>query len=458
MLSFIIFNIFYCCIKYNFAQEPITDSLHCCLEKAGRVTKLEFLHDLTRQQWNTDPDKAMKYARMAYEISIKAHDSLNLAMAYKNMGIIYYLTGENEKALEYYNKALNVYTLLSDMRGISSCINNIGIIFKCFGEYDKALVLYKKSLLIDYKLDDNKALASTLNNIGEIYHLQGFYDKAIFFYKQSLFLEMKFNNYDGIGESFLNIGSIYQENGMYKESMENYKKALMLFIKTGNANRIALVCHDIGELFYSEKVFFYSYLYAKKSMNLRQKLGDKQGIASTSILLALIYEALGYNDLADEYLFKGLLMELELKNKKKISIALTNKGKMLYKSDEYDQAIKYFLNSLELALEMNAWPEILDNYEYLSESYFYLHDTSKGLYYNDLYKILYDSIKKESSEIKRTNYETNNTLIAVGDHEKTSIIDKLGTKNIKPLIFLSTIIITFLIIFLFLLNQKNKRN
>jgi len=452
-------GISFLCFSYiaTFADNNI-DSLKSELIKAQGKEKIEILHKLTREYWSIDPEEAMKYAGIAYESSLASNDSTNMALALKNTGIIYYFTGENKLALNYYEKALKIFTMRSDKKGISSCVNNMGIIYKDLGNYEKALESYQKSTEIDYQLKDEEALASTLGNIGEIYHLQGLYDKAISYYKNSLALEIKYKNYDGIGESFMNIGAVYQENDSYNESMENYNYALVIFKKTGNMNRLALTCHNLGQLYYSLKDYYKSFIYANWSYKLSQELDNKQGLAASANLLAIVYEATGDEELANDYLFKAIILDLELGNKKKISRALSNKGNMLMKAEEYEQAVSFFLNSIEFARDISAWPELIDDYKYLSEAYFQLKDTTLGLYYDDLYRILADSMKSEAKGIAVSDTKNNDTSLSKIISDKSKAAEKVCSSKTAYYIIFSSAFVIFLIVFIFLLTQKRGRS
>ncbi len=437
-----------------YSEEPDIDSLKIELTKSKAASKLEILHQLTHELRYNDPDEAMKYSRMAYELALSDHDSVNMALSLKNMGIENYYMGESDSALNNYHEALSIYLSLKNERGISGCLNNIGIIYMETGLYDKALGYYKKSARIDYSLGDEEGLASTLSNIGEIYHLQGNYDKALSFYEKSLYLEVKHKNYNGIGESLMNIGAIYEENGLFSESMQAYEKALDIFGVLGNKSRTAQVYHNLGQLYYSLNDIYHAYTCACPAMKLWKELDNRQGLASTTNLLAIIYEAAGDEDKANEYLFRAIMLDLELGNQKKVSIVLTNKGKMLFKEKEYSEAVNFFLNSLEISRDIGAWPEILDNYEYLSASYFQLKDSIQGRFYDDLFRILADSIKNESKKITSAEQRKSQSFISAGFINKSNDSTYSFLHNHFSYIIFSISFIVITIVFIFLLIQK----
>lgn len=444
-----------CFSHHTFSQGETIDSLKSKLVLAQSTEKIDLLHQLTRELWYYEPDEAMKYAEMAYQLSFSLNDSSNMAMALKNKGIVLYFTGENKNAINCYNKALKIYTKLNEKKGISSCVNNLGIIYMDLGNYKKALLFYQKSIQTDIELNDEQALASSLSNAGIVYHLQGMYDMAIAYYQKSLALEIKFKNYDGIGECLMNIGVAYQDNGMSPESKNYYDKALIIFKKTGNKNRFAMTCYNIAKMLYTQKDYFKSYLYIRHSLKIRYEIDDLQGIASGLNLLALIYEATGNDEKANEYLFKSLLMELELGNKRRASIVLSNKGMMLLKNEEYEEALNFFLNSMEIAKDINARPELLDNYQNLSKVYYLIDDSTRGLYYDDMYWILADSIQKDAKHFSKGSLFVKDS----NEKVKTSRVnhDLNGTETDKKMYYFifSAAFVIFIIVFIFLRSKKS---
>ena len=379
------------------AGDPVTDSLSNALLYAGGKEKIKLLHLLTRNLWGSDPGRASYYSIMAVKLSEASHDTSLMALSYKNSGIVSYFSGRYPDAIRDYRKALGFYQAVNDQSGISGCLNNLGIIYKDLGDYAQALNYYEQSAAIDLTIRDVDGLASTWTNIGEVYHLRGMYVKALEYYKKSLVIELSAGNTEGAAENYLNMGAACQENGNFSEALRYYDMALDIFTKAGNLNRVALTLHNIAYLYFSVNDLPRSFENANKALEIRRKLHDLQGIASTGNLMATLYEAAGETELAGEYFFDAIRLELKLGNRKKASMVLLDHGISLMKRKEYENAINFLLNSLEIAQSIAARPEIRDSYKNLSECYFRLKDMDKAYQYSDLYLMLADSMDRETA-------------------------------------------------------------
>ena len=87
----------------------------------------------------------------------------------------------------------------------------------------------------------------------------------------------------------------------------------------------------------------------------------------------------GETDKANEYLFKAVQLGLQLGNQKKVAIILLTKGNKVFKEGDSELALSFFLNSLEIALSINAKPEIRDvSIINCSEVYYKLNDFEKA--------------------------------------------------------------------------------
>ncbi|MEI6123610.1 MAG: tetratricopeptide repeat protein [Bacteroidota bacterium] len=406
--------VFVCLVFANsvFADNPL-DSLNQELGKAIGEKKIAVLNQLTRALWASKPEKALQFAQEAYALAEAINNREQMALALKNAGIVHYFMGENTEAIDLYTRSMVIFTQLNHQKGVSDCLNNLGLIYTDLCDYKKALNYYEQSLKIDIQRNNQQEQASTMSNMGAIYHLQGMYSKAMGYYLHSLWIEYKFKNNEGVGECLLNMGALYQETQNYAKGFKCYEAAMILFIKENNQNRIALTNHNLGMLYYSVNNNLKALNYTRTALTLRTQLSDQQGVASSCFLLANILDALKDTNQSNEYFFKAINLEMKLGNQKKVASALQDKADKLLKKGYFNIAIPYYLNSMEIARDINARPELLYSYERLSAAYYALHDAEMAMVYNRKYLLLSDSIMKDSKGLipvenimQTTSYET----------------------------------------------------
>jgi tetratricopeptide (TPR) repeat protein len=85
-----------------------------------------------------------------------------MAVAYNNIGIIYYNTGDTTKALGYYGKSVELNQKLEDKQGLAETYLNIASIKKEQGDYKQALEYGQKSLALQRELGNTPELRKVM--------------------------------------------------------------------------------------------------------------------------------------------------------------------------------------------------------------------------------------------------------------------------------------------------------
>src|SRR5579872_4443648 len=106
-----------------------TDSLKNVLKSATGEQKVKTLNELFRGYINSDPIKAIGFAREALTLALEIKDLKGMAASYNNLGVSYRNQGALDKALENYLMSLRIYDNLKNVEGIATTKNNIGTIY-----------------------------------------------------------------------------------------------------------------------------------------------------------------------------------------------------------------------------------------------------------------------------------------------------------------------------------------
>ena len=77
------------------------DSLELVLKTAKGDLKVKTLNELFRSHINSDPVKAIGYAREALTLATEIDDRKGMAASYNNLGVAYKSQGALDKSLEY---------------------------------------------------------------------------------------------------------------------------------------------------------------------------------------------------------------------------------------------------------------------------------------------------------------------------------------------------------------------
>ncbi len=204
-----------------------------------------------RANLQSDPIKALGYAREALNLATEINDDKGMAAAYNNLGVAYRNQGALDKSLEYYLKSLKIYTDLKNNEGIATSKNNIATIYSLKKDYQRAMKYLEESFAVFNESGDSVRIIGTMNNLGNLYTDIQMYDKAEKFYNDAFALSEK----NGLksADPLINLGNIYFRQDNFDKAAEYYEKALSIEKATGNTLGILNIETNLGIMFVKAK-------------------------------------------------------------------------------------------------------------------------------------------------------------------------------------------------------------
>jgi class 3 adenylate cyclase/lipopolysaccharide biosynthesis regulator YciM len=289
--------------------------------------KIELLNALSKSYFNDNPDTSVTIASETAKLAEKIADSTGLALAYKNMGIGYYLQGKYKEAVLTWNQAIEVYKLLGDKKGVANMLSNEGAVYFNQGDDAKALELHLASLKMSEEIDDTLRILTSLINIGSVYtNKQATYDKALEYCKRAYVIAKRLQDQYLIGTCTANLGEIYFKLNDDNTALIYLKESIKAYEGTEDA---PYSMNYLGKVYQRQKKFDMALKIHQEAFAIAEKLDTKLDMSQSLIGMAQTYFAKG----------------------------------------DYDEAIISYKNALNIALALNANQEVKDAYEGLSQSY-----------------------------------------------------------------------------------------
>jgi tetratricopeptide (TPR) repeat protein len=157
--------------------------------------------------------RALQLYQQVIQGTQHTHYTFMTAIAYGNMGSIYYYRKDNEHALKYYLQALAHFSTLpqnaKQMARRANLMNNIGVINEEAKRFEVALQYYKDALALGTNLHDAEVMANVINNYATLYEDQDSVAKAFSYYIRAMRLRESSGNRFGMVRSYHNLGEFY---------------------------------------------------------------------------------------------------------------------------------------------------------------------------------------------------------------------------------------------------------
>ena len=398
----------------------------------------------------------------AITLSKKAGYFKGLAVAYRNMGIIFSIQGNYEKANEYSSVSLSLFEKTGDKKNILACSVTIGNILMLLGENEKALNYLSKALIYYKGISSSgndphleKEIALCHFSIGSAFYKQGDFDTATENILQSLRvyeeLLAKCNNSNeilelrsGIISCYISLGLIHWQQGNYKTALEYFSKALDISNEYGNNKSIMTCYNNMGCVYREMNELDRAKEYFHRSLNICKEIKDLRGMSLCYGNLGLTHTIIGntagndkgstenYN-IAVSYFIKSIEISDSLGDKSVLAQNYLCIGNLYSKLKEHRKAIDYCNKGLTIAKETGELNILKVGYENISQVYANAGDYNNAFESHLLYSMISDSLFKESSVHRiaemQTKYETEKKEQAITGLKKDKQLNELMISN-----------------------------
>jgi len=271
---------------------------------------------------------------VAIDYSVKANDTLQLALSYNELGRLYRKTANYSKALQAFNNASKFYYLLGDTKGIAIVNLNVGNVLKNIGRNELAKKKYWQALHVFKSNGDEFNEAGCYNNLGNIYKNEQKFDSAFYY--------------------------------MYK--------TLQIREKDSSKLVLAFIYHNLANLHLAVEDADSALFYIDKSLSINKSIFAYSDIASDYNVLGAIYIELEDWNRAIEFLDQALkineqnnIIEQKLEILKQLAFAHNKIGNYKVSSDRYLE-YEHLSDSLREFNENSSIENELINYELFADS------------------------------------------------------------------------------------------
>jgi tetratricopeptide (TPR) repeat protein len=333
------------------------------------------------------PDSAFYYSTRAIILAEKLDYKQGLVMAYTGAGLSQVSLNNNSYALAYLNKAivlakttgdqrligdsyfytnqvyrymgnyglsiatafkaLRIYESINYQEGIANCYNGIANVYYDQQNHEKALEYFLKTAsILDHSTEANKSVVYL--NLGMAYSDVKNYDSAMYYYSKSLSLREKLNDKYLIADVFINMGVTYSTQKDYDKALEYFFKAKDIYGDKTNKYYMGIILTNIGDVYLQTKNFKESERYLLEGLDISEVIEDKEGVKTSTNLLAQLYSEKKEFEKAWFYGKKYITVKDSLSNLRNLNQIQDIETK--YETDKLDKEIE-LLNKDKLLQE-----------------------------------------------------------------------------------------------------------
>lgn len=299
----------------------------------------------------------------------------------------------------------------------------------------------------------NEKLAQSFETLNIIYYYNGNYDLATECILKAIRIYEKEKNYDKLIDTYAQYGYQIKRRDMVKA--EYYMNKALKLINQKNIKNKAYVLDNYGVLKEMQNQLDSAYIFYNQSLKIKEILNDSLGITYCLNKVGKVYQLKKNYTQAEKYFNNSLEIRLKLKDTINIAESYGFLGELNIDQKKYDKAKLNLFKSIDLAKSQNYRYIIQKNYLKLSEIFEETDQISEALFYYKAHIKIKDEIFSQESETKmltlEVEYET--------EKKEKQILNqrvKLAEKNMMILLVIFLLILSIIVSYFYIKNQKIK--
>lgn len=366
------------------AQNSVIDSLNNALILEKRDTsKLRIYKELITEANNYDLAKGLMYAKQAVALAEKVNSELWKPVFYEMQGRNHANMVQLDSAMAFFAKASAGYTAINNKRGEATTKFKIAWVHKRKGEVDKALNYDLAALKLMELLDDKRGICDAMSRVADDLMRMGKLKESKSYIEKAIVICEKYKLESEYYFVYMQAGDIAINAGEFINSLKYYDLAKSEAMKQSD---------DLAQL---------------------SDVGNARGNALKKLKR--------YPEAIKEY-SSALASAKKVNYQNAVTACLANLGEVNMLIGNYEEALKYQLETIKLMEEGEEFTNLTENYLHISNTYEKLGDLSRALEYQKKALISRNkaaSIESDAAMAKMlTQYETEKKEARIEDQEK----------------------------------------
>lgn len=366
------------------------------------------------------------------------------------------LNKDFEKAMMYSNQLMSYALVKNDSVTIAKAYLQKGIVLTEKGTYQTAIDTLNKGLqfIANKELQEKNLF---LLRIGNAYVLDKKDEIALTYYARVYEDAFSKNKKKDLLKAAINIAKIKRNAGNYEEALQNYKTSYEKAVELDlNKTVIARTLMGIGGTYLTLGQPDSALVYSQKGYEICHSIGNKVDESYFNVDFGIAYYLKDNYKTSLQYLNKAQVYIEEIENKKRLTETLFYTGACYYRLKEYEKAINYLEKVILVADQSEKVNDdefkplqLIDTYDFLSKSYIAIGNSEQSR--------VYETARNELDKITdKENNKINTAILKNQLRIRDKLIDSINNATIRYKIILGVVMIMCVASIYFLIYYKRR--
>lgn len=309
---------------------------------------IDLILELAKAQVRTNSDSTSILLKEGYELSLDSKYRAGESRALAIFGYLYFEKGEIKKAYEYNMKALKVANTYNLNREKIKALNNMGLDFWMQGDDALALTQFLEALNVAKEAEDTQMIITLNINIANLYSDNGDYKTSLTFLELAKQINTGLNSQKSSFIILLNMASDYSELGNITKAERSIDESISLLEKQNSIDWLSHAYEEKGSITLMQNNYKEALKWFLKSEKLCDEINFSLGYTMVYNGLAESYLGLQNINFAEKYALKGLEISTQLNISKSIETSKLLLSKIYHEKGNDKKAYIYQNEYIEM--------------------------------------------------------------------------------------------------------------
>ncbi|OQX75073.1 MAG: hypothetical protein B6D61_11065 [Bacteroidetes bacterium 4484_249] len=419
--------------------DSLYDILSASKEKEIRV---HLLNEIGNAYLKVNLDSARSFAKQAIKLNTGVDIKSEAARSRMTLGKVNLYIGQLSNSKLYYDTANSIYRQIDDQSGMAESFNKIGLCSMLLENYEDSEKFLDSAYMFAEKAGDTVQIIRAYLNFSALFHYVDNYDQSFsYLYKALDVINLSGNSKLRI-TAYLNLGNMYLTRGEMEKALSNLLKAAgYCEVSTGKEKQLSYCYQRIGSIYLDRGEPKLAEEYGLKSVENAKNVHLNASLVATYALIGLASLDQDNFDGALKYCNDALNLAKELEYPKLVADCYFDLGNIYLKMKDYDRSIEYFEKSSESFEDIENKFSLSSKLEAMASAYAGKGDY-KNAYLTQLeHDLLQDTLLSEKNEEQLLKLETEykvkekETLIEFQDEQMNLQNEKISQQSILNFTF-----------------------
>jgi signal transduction histidine kinase/DNA-binding response OmpR family regulator len=328
---------------------------------------VEQLLEQADQLFFKDPSMALEYALQALDLSRIKETKEEQVQSLYLVGELLMRSSNRYEALPYFDEGMQTAQSAGFRKFTADGHYYLSRYHESASEYGDALHHIREALAIFEELGLEPSMANSYNSMGRIYQELGDFSTSLTYLFEGLRINERLNRKSGMAISNTIIGNTYLKTGNYEEAIRIFHEALSIDEDLEDKAGIMLSKLNLGAAYQRNEDYDTAMQYHRESLVLAREIGYREDEAIILDNIGSTYRKQGFPNEGLPFMFEGLAIMQETGYN--TSATLNGISEAYLVLENYDEALKYSLQAVQVGRERNDPDRLRYTYRNMAEAY-----------------------------------------------------------------------------------------